>query len=1167
MSSFGFYQGIEDLYKENINLLTDNIRCALLTDAYTPDQTDDFFNVVSAYEITGGGYASVLLTNKSIVTNGTLAGFDADDITAWQTGSFKNARYILVYNDTGVAATSQLIALIDFGGIRNAPLSFSWNANGIFSFDSSTNDFIIEDFEDAIDPLADWTYNNNDWDKQVSPDTVPLTSDNFDSITGSWEHYVDCENAVSPYGFDAVSDANGQLSIQGSIYKEGSNSLLVSNDGTGTDAYGQLNFAGATSQRVISFWFNSKNATFSASDTRIMDLNLAGTSVVQLYVLTDGSYRAITTLDVGSSTINNVDSINNDWQHFIILWKAATAPAANDGYIYIFVDGELVASETTQDTDTKTVDTLELGNTNASAITEQMYFDEVYDDPDGAPFTVAVQQMQGRDYSMCIPAIGATVYGNMTPAAPVTECWTEFDIDGKLDITSPRILVAVDTGVTNTFFIQIRDAGASYQARYVYDTDAAGVSASSYFNISFPVTIAVYFRASSGIGADDGEIAMYFNGELQQRSTGIDNDTLDIDNFTYGINGANETCVYFMGTMRYTENESAITIKDWAAQSDSYGMGYYISPSATNSNLYRDITATGIFTCEFDIDITNLVMGNGEEFIISRLYDSSGATTIFKISLKNNGGTYQLLTEYWDSAAFQNVSTYSFTGNTAKIRVVWSEEAAAANDGWMFVYVDGELDDFVTSVSTTQTDGNRFEILLNSIDSGTYGCVFIDNIKYASKLVMLNPLDSDLDNVTIEIGDFEDDVVLELEDDYFVIFYFSLSFISVTEENKPESQSPGVSDYKIILKDSAGNKVAEFDNWLSLNFNHTQNAVSNCRFEIDGRDNRRTLFELDGQFEVWRKNDSVGLPWYIEWEGFFRTPNSLITESDDRRYVAHFISYSHLIKRTFILWPAESAQASKSGVGETVIKEIAFENIGTGALASSGRLKDHVYPGVTIEADAGNGTNWEGAFASSNMLTTIRKIANATGLVYDIVGIGDGLFEFRVYNGQRGEDKSVTTGTNPLVFSVGYGNMITPLLSINRGDEFTSVAVLGQGTEDDRQYEIVQSTAVNDSPFNDIEAVVKNTQLTDSQELIDEGLSKLEEGKKIEKLSFEVQQIKSAFYGKDYSWGTKITAQFDEYQEDIVFEKVDILVNKESSKERITTELSNKNDKDVEQVE
>jgi len=377
---------------------------------------------------------------------------------------------------------------------------------------------------------------------------------------------------------------------------------------------------------------------------------------------------------------------------------------------------------------------------------------------------------------------------------------------------------------------------------------------------------------------------------------------------------------------------------------------------------------------------------------------------------------------------------------------------------------------------------------------------------------------------------------------------------------------PGISDYKVVLKNQTGTKVAEFDNWLSLNFNHAQNDVSNCRFEIDGRDSRTSLFKLDGQIEVWRKNDSVGLSWYIEWEGMFRTPNELITPSDDKRYVAHFISYLHLAKRSYVLWFANTSQTDKSGIGETIIKEIVYENLGAGALAANGRLKDHVYPGLSMEADAGNGSTWDGAFAHNNVLLTIRKIAKATGLVYDIVGIGDGLYEFRVYDGQRGEDRSVTTGTNPLVFSTGYGNMITPLLSLNRGDEYTSVVTLGQGVEDDRQYAIVQSTAKDDSPFNDIEFVIKNTQLKLAQSLQDYGLSKLEEGKEKQTLGFEVVQTKTAFYGKDYTWGTKITGKFNDYQEDIIFDKVNVLVNKESSLEKITTELSNKNQDTVEEA-
>lgn len=367
------------------------------------------------------------------------------------------------------------------------------------------------------------------------------------------------------------------------------------------------------------------------------------------------------------------------------------------------------------------------------------------------------------------------------------------------------------------------------------------------------------------------------------------------------------------------------------------------------------------------------------------------------------------------------------------------------------------------------------------------------------------------------------------------------------------------SEYKVRLKDQSGIVVAEFDNWLSLNFNHKQNSIGSLRFEIDGNDSRKELFDLDGQIEVWRRNVGVGLDWYIEWEGFYRTPNDLITESDDKRFVAHAKSYLDLLKRAWIEWPSMSSQAQKSDAGETVIKEIVNENIGAGALLSDGRERDHVYPGLTIESDFSRGTTWSGAFAWKAALSTARKIALATGLVIDIVGTGPATFQFVVYEGQRGEDRTIGTA-NPLIFSIDFLNMGTPLLSINRGNEITAITAIGQGVEDDRQTITVESSARFDSPWNDIEEVLSATSSTSDAELTSAAESELQAKKKLETLSFAVLQTQSAFYGKDYTWGTKATAIFEEYQQDIVIDDINITINGTEAQESITIRFSNENE-------
>lgn len=101
-----------------IDLDGDTIKLALLTSSYTPDQdAHDFYDDVSANEVgasgtypAGGATLSVTITQDDTDNEGV---FDATDVSF--TSATISARYGVIYKSTGVASTSPLICLIDFG--------------------------------------------------------------------------------------------------------------------------------------------------------------------------------------------------------------------------------------------------------------------------------------------------------------------------------------------------------------------------------------------------------------------------------------------------------------------------------------------------------------------------------------------------------------------------------------------------------------------------------------------------------------------------------------------------------------------------------------------------------------------------------------------------------------------------------------------------------------------------------------------------------------------------------------------------------------------------------------------------------------------------------------------------------------------------------------------
>lgn len=125
--------------KGSVALLTDTIKVALFKSTYTPNiDTDIFFSDISANESSGSGYttggvalASPTVTTDTVNDRGVLGAAN----TAFSAVTFTDARYAVIYKSTGVASTSALIAVIDFGSTQTSAggnFTIQWNASGIF---------------------------------------------------------------------------------------------------------------------------------------------------------------------------------------------------------------------------------------------------------------------------------------------------------------------------------------------------------------------------------------------------------------------------------------------------------------------------------------------------------------------------------------------------------------------------------------------------------------------------------------------------------------------------------------------------------------------------------------------------------------------------------------------------------------------------------------------------------------------------------------------------------------------------------------------------------------------------------------------------------------------------------------------------------------------------
>jgi hypothetical protein len=115
----------------NTNLLTGTVKVALVdTGTYTYNAADQYLTSLTGVV----GTAQTIGATKS-VTNGV---FDGADVT-YTAVTGNSVEALVIYVDTGTAATSPLVAYIDTGvtGLPVTPnggnITVTWNASGIFA--------------------------------------------------------------------------------------------------------------------------------------------------------------------------------------------------------------------------------------------------------------------------------------------------------------------------------------------------------------------------------------------------------------------------------------------------------------------------------------------------------------------------------------------------------------------------------------------------------------------------------------------------------------------------------------------------------------------------------------------------------------------------------------------------------------------------------------------------------------------------------------------------------------------------------------------------------------------------------------------------------------------------------------------------------------------------
>lgn len=107
-----------------INYPSATVKAMLVNASYTPDQdAHDFIDDVNTYQIPGtGGYTTggITLTSKTSTYNSGTNVHSLGCATISIATATVSFRYVVIYVDTGSAATSPLLGYIDYGSLQSA---------------------------------------------------------------------------------------------------------------------------------------------------------------------------------------------------------------------------------------------------------------------------------------------------------------------------------------------------------------------------------------------------------------------------------------------------------------------------------------------------------------------------------------------------------------------------------------------------------------------------------------------------------------------------------------------------------------------------------------------------------------------------------------------------------------------------------------------------------------------------------------------------------------------------------------------------------------------------------------------------------------------------------------------------------------------------------------
>lgn len=202
-----------------------------------------------------------------------------------------------------------------------------------------------------------------------------ITNPSFENDINGWipewdqeATFEDQELTPNPTGFDATAGVGANLDVNEDAAIRGKFGLQAIVAGVGSEAYGRFTGTDNVTEITIEFYFDPSKLVTAVADTfdmvcTLSDAPASAQGFLLLYQNNGGvpRLRALVKNDAGGNIFPWDYNLSGRMEKIRLEWKAASAPAANDGIFNLYVDDVFQAGVANLDNDTHAITEIQIG--------------------------------------------------------------------------------------------------------------------------------------------------------------------------------------------------------------------------------------------------------------------------------------------------------------------------------------------------------------------------------------------------------------------------------------------------------------------------------------------------------------------------------------------------------------------------------------------------------------------------------------------------------------------------------------------------------------------------------------------------------------------------------------------------------------------------------------